>query len=271
MLEPKDEGVTHIQRPRPGEFDVVLSSNRARPEPTRAATGAGRMLLYLLVLGVAGWLLTSQLSGSRNQANVPPAPVPAIVEEEPAELPAPAPAVVAQHIDISLPSTPAAAAQPVVATPQPLEKCLKQGNVIDQSVADCRFGEGAQLDTNANAATGMVSAQYMADYKLEQKRPVARHGKPYQVAIVTIREWDGRNAYRAMWRISDNVIDNTSVCGNFGAGSIERRECRRAAEVYFREQCKEWGRRVQNNNDEAGKVAQTRYCTATKTFDPSDG
>lgn len=271
MLEPKDEGVTHIQRPRPGEFDVVLSSRGPRRAPAKSTTGRGRLLLYVLVLGVAGWLVTAQLSGAKPNTSLPAVSMPAVVDEQPAEAPAPAAQPVAQHIDISLPKSPVTSAPPAPAAPQPLDKCLKQGNVIDQSVADCRFGESGQLDANVNSASSMVSAQYMADFKSSQNRTVARHPKPYQVAIVTLREWDGRNAYRAMWRISDNVIDNNSVCGNFSAGSIERRECRRAAEVYFKEQCKEWGRRVESNNDEAGKVAQTRYCTATKTFDPSDG
>ncbi|WP_213878284.1 hypothetical protein [Pseudomonas sp. dw_358] len=267
MLEPRDEGVTHIQRPRPGEFDVVLGS---RPTPPKTGRSSARLVVYLLLFAVAGWLLSSQLFGARPQASVSMVTAPAVAQTQGPEpsAPEPDPQPVVQHIDISLPVT--TTPQLATAAPQPLDKCLKQGNVIDQSVADCRFGPGGQPDT-ANTASSMVSAQYMAGYKSSQDRPAVKRHKPFQVAIVTLREWDGRNAYRAMWRISDNVIDNNSVCANFSGGSIERRECRRSAQVYFKEQCKEWGSRVENNGDEAGKVAQTRYCTATKTFDPSDG
>lgn len=242
MLEPKDEGVTYIQMPRRGEFDVVLSSHPSRsPRPQAGGAGRGRLLIYTAVLGLAAWLLAPQLltSSPADSASftVQAPPGAAAVPEV-----QPAPAPVAQHIDISLPDpvvttpTPSAAAKPLLTTP-----------------------------------TSMVSAQYMADYKSGTNRSSNTRHKTWLVATVTIREWDGRNAYRAQWRISDNVIDNASVCGNFYQGSVERRECRRAAQVYFREQCKDWGRRVERNNDEEGKTAQSRYCAATRTFSPDEG
>ncbi|WPO99730.1 hypothetical protein SFA35_24565 [Pseudomonas sp. HR96] len=245
MLEPKDEGVTHIQKPRPGEFDVVLSSHPSRAaQPQAGGAGRGRLLIYVAVLGLAAWLLAPQLFTSKPAASTP-APVAAASEAEPAE-PAPAPVAqpVAQRIDISLPDPQPAVAAPA---PSPAPKPL------------------------LTTPTNMVSAQYMADYKSGANRPVNTRHKTWLIASATIREWDGRNAYRAQWRISDNVIDNASVCANFYQGSVERRECRRAAQVYFREQCKDWGRRVEKNNDEEAKTAQSRYCSATKSFSPDEG
>ena len=159
MLEPKDEGVTHIQRPRPGEFDVVLGSRTPR-EPIKSGASGGRMLLYLLVLGIAAWLLTPQLFASKPKVSPPVVPLSTVIEEPPIEPPAglPAPQSVAQPIDISLPSAPVLSPAPAAAPPQPLDKCLKQGNVIDQRVADCRFGEGSQSDTAGNTGSSMVSA-----------------------------------------------------------------------------------------------------------------
>lgn len=277
MLEPKGEGVTHIQKPRPGEFDVVLSSHPARrTTPAKSSINGGRVLVYLSVLAVAGWLLTSQLFTSKPQASTPqlaPAPGFAETQETPAAEPEAAVAQpVAQRIDISLPDPVSPDLSPAPApAPKPLNNCLKQGNVIDQSVADCRFGESGKPDTMAVTPTSMVSAQYMADYKSGHNRQAAPRHKPYQLVTVAIREWDGRNAYRAQWRISDNVIDNDSVCDNFSEGSIERRECRRSAQVYFREECKDWGRRVGKNNDEPSKLKLVQYCTAAKTFSPQEG
>ncbi len=88
---------------------------------------------------------------------------------------------------------------------------MKKGNVIDEAVANCRFGQ-LPRPAQAEPATGMVSADYMADFKANASRNSTRSSRPYSLATASIREADGRNRYRAQWRVYGNTIDGDSVC-----------------------------------------------------------
>lgn len=269
QLPPEDDGVTHFQRLNPQQFDVVLGSPSVKhPAPKRASSRAGWMVVAAL-LGSCGYLLAARLQAHAPAPALPittPEPI-AQIDEPAATLPVPAKAAPLQLPEFSAPRVQAQAAP---AKPQPLDDCLKDGTAIDDQVAKCRFGAVPKPEYTPAAAQGMVSARYMAQYKADQARPVSHPGKPFQIATVEIREWKGRNRYRAQWKIVDNEIDNSTVCGNFPGDTVEHRECRLAATVYFKESCQEWSKRANHETDEKTLAAQQRYCLATKTFTADD-
>ena len=55
---------------------------------------------------------------------------------------------------------------------------------------------------------------------------------------------------------------------NFMADSIGYRECRRAAQQYFKEQCKDWTRRTEKSRDKETREARAQYCTVAGAFVP---
>ncbi len=270
--QPDDDGIIRIQRLVPGQVDVVLGSHPRRRTslPPRKPRAYGLWIAGLVVVGCLGAMIASHLrkpnvvpisaleqpavetqsSQAEPEADPTASPVPVALRQEPYVVPTPAPASTAQNVPV-----------------QPLDNCLKNGNVIDESVLNCRFGQ-VPRPTQAEPAKGMVSASYMADFKADAARPTARQARPYKVATVSIREWDGHNRYRAQWRVYDNTIDGDSVCENFLARSVERRECRKSAQVNFREECREWSKRASRDRDPESKNAELRYCEAASTFTP---
>lgn len=147
------------------------------------------------------------------------------------------------------------ATQARAAVPQPLADCIKEGNVIDETVVRCRFGQHPQPRDNPQAQ-GMVSAAYMAQFKAGQQRVARQHEQFSETHLV--QQWDGKAWYTAQWRVLDNQIDSTSVCANLRRGSIEFRECRKGAKVWFRNECRRGG-------DDA---SHQRYCSAASGFNP---
>ncbi|MFH7422844.1 hypothetical protein RA276_30205, partial [Pseudomonas syringae pv. tagetis] len=79
------------------------------------------------------------------------------------------------------------------------------------SLLNCRIGQ-IPRPAQAEPATGMVSADYKADFKNNAARNAARPSRHYSVATASIREWDGRNRNPAQWRVYANTIDRDSVC-----------------------------------------------------------
>ncbi|MCD5995984.1 hypothetical protein KDX38_20450 [Pseudomonas sp. CDFA 602] len=267
---PEDDGVIRIQRLVPGQVDVVLGSHPRRQHVARPRKkhAYGFWIAALLVVALLSALIGSRLHAPKV------VPVPAVGQIVEKELPvepeatqpmtaSPAPASLRLQPYV----VPAAPATAQSATVQPLDNCLKDGNVIDESVLNCRFGQ-VPRSTHSEPAKGMVSAGYMADFKAGATRPAERPSKSYMVSSNLIREWDGRNRYRAQWRIYGNTIDGDSVCENFPARSVERRECRKSAQVNFREQCQEWSKRAVRNKDEQSKDTEHLYCEAASTFTP---
>jgi hypothetical protein len=159
------------------------------------------------------------------------------------------------------PSQPTLTPEPITSRasikPQPLSDCIKADNVIDESVVTCRYGKYPTPKENPNAQ-GMVSAQYMEKFKDQQyQRAAVRHEQ--FVETFWIRQWDGRATHLAQWSVVDNQIDSTSVCANQRRGSIEYRECRKGAKVWFKEQCRDGSH---------GQAAHLRYCSAANGFSP---
>ncbi|MFJ3467655.1 hypothetical protein [Pseudomonas sp. NPDC090201] len=264
---PKDDGQTVIQRLTPDQFDVVLGSHpgkRKVPQQKRPLP-LGTLLIGVALLLAIVYLLTQMLQPRKAVATAVDPSLTLQAPSEP-ETMAPEPAIrtteqvvyVAPRLD----TTP----QPVAS--KPLDDCLKEGNVIDRDVINCRFGDGQATDYNAPRPQGMVSDRYMAQYKSAAAKPKAETGRQYEVAGVLIREVDGRNRYEARYRIYNHHVENSSVCMNFKSDSVEYRECRRAAEPYFKDMCSDWTKRVAKDKDEKNKLAQEQFCEAARTYRP---
>lgn len=83
-----------------------------------------------------------------------------------------------------------------------------------------------------------------------------------------IKSWNGGTNYFAEWIAVNNYIDGTSVCSNHRRGSIDYRECRKAAKQHFHEQCQLWRARFDSDRKEISDRMKTRYCGAASNFNP---
>lgn len=266
---PDDGGQTHIQRLPPGKVDVVLGAHPTRRRPGRKGKGGyyGWFLVGLLPLAFCAYLLIC--------ATLPAVPRPAYQIPEQTDVPVDqlSPQVSAAPTPQPLPDTAsdlrlsAAESQTPGNNARPLDACMKNGNVIDENVLNCRFGQ-IPRPAEREQAKGMVSSSYMANYKSELSRSGnARPVKAFSTASVSFRAVDSRSRYTAHFKIFNNHIDNPSVCMNFSKGSAENRECRRAAVVFFKEACQDWSKRAARDRDEQSKLTQERYCEANSTFE----
>lgn len=116
----------------------------------------------------------------------------------------------------------------------------------------------------------MVSSQYLAQYHADQATPShvpARRSANREVDRIKIERWGG-GYYLAEWHALDNRIDSSSLCVNHRRGSIDYRECRKAAKVHFREQCRAWEKRWARDGQEWSKQIEQRYCSAANGFSP---
>lgn len=239
MTPANDNGV-HFQRLDPTQIDVVLGSALPRVNASTRRDSRSGFWIVLLVGAVAAYWGFSGRENRQPSVAVPPAteasePAPVTLVQT-----AVASQVVNQVVIINAPTKPARLQSQ--AAPEPLPA--------------------------ASAPQGMVSAQYLAQFKAGSGRTSAAPVHPAQIATVTIREWDGPNRYVAKWRIEDNVIDQGSVCFNFPNDSIEHRECRRAAQQYFRTQCKDWTRRAEKARDKETRQARGQLCEVAQVFVP---
>jgi hypothetical protein len=153
--------------------------------------------------------------------------------------------------------------------PKGLDECLKPGNVIDESVVRCRYGE-RQKPMAKPPGQGMVSAEYLNNYKSQKANSVApqRVSKRVENDSHWVDKWSGGGRYLAHWQVVDNHIDGTSVCSNHKRGSIDYRECRKGAKQFYKEQCKAWEVRWNVDNQDWSKQMQRRYCGAASSFSP---
>lgn len=83
-----------------------------------------------------------------------------------------------------------------------------------------------------------------------------------------IKSWNGGTNYLAEWVAINNYIDNTSVCANHKRGSIDYRECRKAAKQHFHEECRSWRARYDNDRKAHSDRMKTRFCSAASSFNP---
>ena len=194
-------------------------------------------------------------------------PAPAATERQTLTMPPPADAQrTAQQLDPIQPSNLRSAP---LSPPQRLDDCIKPGNLIDESVVSCRYGE--LPCAQATPAQGMVSADYLAQYQAEQTKrsntPARRSAEP-EVSSQWIRKWDGNGQFLAQWQAVDNRIDSSSVCANHKRGSIDYRECRKAAKQYFKLECRRWEQRWDSDRRDVSRRMEQRYCSAGNGFSP---
>lgn len=261
--QPEDDGLI-MQRLAPDQFDVVLGSHPAR-KTTAASNGNwpfSSVLICLALLIAIVCLIAQMFRTPKPAATIIPAPP---IEEVVSEPDPVQPVAQVRNVEQVVYIAPKAdASQPAAA--RPLDTCLKNGNVIDRDVINCRFGETQANDSPGTRPQGMVSDRYMATYKAAAAKPKTEPARRYEVAGVFIREIDGRNRYEARYRISNNHIETSSVCMNFLADSVEHRECRRAAVPYFKDMCSDWSKRVAKDKSDKNKMAQDQYCTAAREY-----
>ncbi|WP_426154058.1 hypothetical protein [Pseudomonas sp. DC3000-4b1] len=166
-------------------------------------------------------------------------------------------------LPVSVPATPVASA-PARTGARPLADCLAGSTVINEEVMRCRFGDVPPPGVEAQPRQGLVSAAYLANYRAERAaRPVSdRREHVSGTETQLIRGWDGRGNYWATWDVVDNEVDASSVCRNHRQGSIDYRECRKAAKQWFKQQC-----RSMQSRRGSGDSEKRRYCSAA-SFSP---
>jgi len=83
-----------------------------------------------------------------------------------------------------------------------------------------------------------------------------------------IKSWNGGTNYLAEWISVNNHIDGTTVCANHKRGSIDYRECRKAAKQHYHNECKTWCARYSEDRKERSDRMKERYCGAASRFNP---
>ncbi|MBU1331276.1 MAG: hypothetical protein KJ884_04180 [Gammaproteobacteria bacterium] len=213
-----------------------------------------------------GDLLKAKTNGLLNPAAASNA-LPSIRLDRPAPRQTAVPYRIPQHFEPIKPDT---LTNAPISVPQPLADCIETANLIDENVVACRYGT-LPRDHRPAPSSGMVSAQYLAQYKADQanrSHTPARPSANREVDQVWIERWDGGGSYLAEWHSLNNRIDSSSVCANHRRGSIDYRECRKAAKVHFREQCRAWEKRWARDRLEWSKQMEQRYCSAANGFSP---
>jgi hypothetical protein len=116
-------------------------------------------------------------------------------------------------------------------------------------------------NTYSPPATQQIAAAPVV--RERKQRPVSR-----ERTAKWIKSWNGGTNYLAEWVVVDNYIDSTSVCANHRSGSIDYRECRKAAKQHYHEECKTWRARYDNDRKDNSDRMKTRYCSASSNFSP---
>ena len=97
-----------------------------------------------------------------------------------------------------------------------------------------------------------------------------RRSKPVrrEQTVEWIKGWNGGTSYLAGWVTVNNYIDSTSVCANHRKGSIDYRECRKAAKQHYHEECRIWRERYDNDRKARSSRMEQRFCSAASSFSP---
>lgn len=116
----------------------------------------------------------------------------------------------------------------------------------------------------------VVNTETMRKSEAYQRKPAEPTRKAVQIERTSlwISRWGGGGSIAAEWKALDNRIDSTSVCANHRRGSIEFRECRKAAKQYFKTACRDWGDQYENSRDDGSYQMRDRYCSAANSFSP---
>ncbi len=99
-------------------------------------------------------------------------------------------------------------------------------------------------------------------------REQAQRSTSQERTATWIKGWNGGTNYLAEWVSVNNYIDSTSVCANHRRGSIDYRECRKAAKQHFHEECKSWRARYDSDRSDRSDRMKQRFCSASSSFSP---
>lgn len=80
---------------------------------------------------------------------------------------------------------------------------------------------------------------------------------------IWIDGWGNGKRYLAKWTAIDNRIDGRSVCANHRRGSVDYRDCRKAAKQHFKNEC-----RAMESIADSDPQRRQRYCSAANSFSP---
>ncbi len=217
------------------EDDAIARTPRRKPR--RMPTFQRNVLAVLVLVALCGYSLFNYRHLPKTTDPTPSRPPASVVADAPEIAPLPL--------------------NETQGRPQTLPECIGPDNLIDEAVVTCRFGK-SQKAVTGSTAQGMVSARYMSQYKSQQQMHQPRLAAAQFIESAIVWQWDRKRTYAAEWVVSGNQIDGTSVCRNWRRGSIEYRECRKGAKVYFKEQCKRL----------AESIIRQRYCSAASGFNP---
>ena len=173
-----------------------------------------------------------------------------------------------EHIQNSFFET-STASEPVYLTPTELARELPEAPREDVLKPSPRVRQTEFNDDNYVPRGAINSMPPPSKMTTEPKRfqPSSRpHTQEY--FSKWIRGWDGGTRYLARWVVVDNRIKSTSVCENHRRGSIEYRECRKAAKQHYHEACRKWRERYAHDKAHASHRMRERYCSGANSFNP---
>jgi hypothetical protein len=116
-------------------------------------------------------------------------------------------------------------------------------------------------NTYSPPATQQIAAAPVVSER--KQRPVSR-----ERTAKWIKGWDGGTSYLAEWVAVNNYIDSSSVCANHRRGTIDYRECRKAAKQHYHEECRNWRARYDSDRKDHSDRMKKRYCSAASSFSP---
>jgi hypothetical protein len=120
-------------------------------------------------------------------------------------------------------------------------------------------------------ATNVVDMEAVRQSEAYRK-PSAASSRSFRNSIeqsgAWVDKWSGGAHYYAEWTVSNNYIDDTSVCANHKRGSIDHRECRKGAKQFFKNECRTWEHKWQSDRKQVSDYMRQRYCSSASSFNP---
>lgn len=159
--------------------------------------------------------------------------------------------------------------QQAIAEPQP------QASIVwteEEKVRAIASSQNVFSDKNYTPKQPASTYTPPATHRIAQAPQQTQQRQTKQVSrertVTWIKSWNGGTNYLAEWLSVNNYIDGTSVCANHRRGSIDYRECRKAAKQHFHEKCRTWRARYDSDRKTSSDRMKTRYCSAASSFNP---
>lgn len=176
---------------------------------------------------------------------------------------------------VTYPSIASYEAPTVEPAPAPQQRQLSQGEIewfAERSAAATQSRQTSFNDDNYTPKRPASTYTPPAVHRVTTATPNTNERRSRTVnrerTSIWIKSWNGGTDYLAEWMAVNNYIDGTSVCGNHRRGSIDYRECRKAAKQHFHEQCRTWRARFDGDRKDHSERMRTRYCGAASSFNP---